>query len=188
MEIRNALNQGTPADFLRVLSENPKLKEILKLQDKRMEDRELLLRAYSFIEKNYSFYETPLSTFLDKAMESLFGKTEIELDELSEKIIDAIYFQQHMFGRHIFSRSVLGGKIKLKLNSALFEVWVSETYRMSKVQKNNLLSKKIEFIEEYKSLLVDSKFLSAVSLSTSGRGAVRTRFERIKDLINKFIL
>ena len=82
MEIRNALNQEkpsenkkSPAQFLKELSENSRLKSILKLQDKRMEDRELLLRAYSFIVKNYSEYEKPLSSFLDKTIETLYGKT-----------------------------------------------------------------------------------------------------------------
>lgn len=41
MEIRNALNQGTPSLFLKSLSEDLKLRSILRLADNRMEDREL---------------------------------------------------------------------------------------------------------------------------------------------------
>jgi hypothetical protein len=187
MEIRNALNQGRPSNFFRDLSEDTDLQTVLKLQDKRMEDRELLLRAYSFINESYLKYEKPLSTFLDKAMESLEKKTEAELKILADGIIDAVFFQVELFGKHIFSRSILGGKNRLKLNSALFEVWVSEAYKLNERTKNLLLENKEELIEEYRALLNNEDFLRAVATSTSGKGAVKVRFEGINNLIKKFI-
>ena len=192
MEIRNALNQEkpsndkkSPAVFLKELSENSKLKSILRLQDKRMEDRELLLRAYSFIVKDFSEYENPLSGFLDKTIETLLGKSNLELDELSSGIIDAIYFQKKLFGKHIFSRSIAEGK-RIQLNSALFEVWVSETYKLTRFQKDKLLENTIELTEEYKTLFKDEVFFGAVVSSTSGKGAVATRFSKIQNLIKKY--
>jgi hypothetical protein len=192
MEIRNALNQErpnngkkSPAVFLKELSENSKLKSILRLQDKRMEDRELLLRAYSFIVKDFSEYENPLSGFLDKTIETLLGKSNLELDELSDGIIDAIYFQKKLFGKHIFSRSIAEGK-RIQLNSALFEVWVSETYKLTRFQKDKLLENAIALTKEYKTLFKDEVFFGAVVSSTSGKGAVTTRFSKIQNLIQKY--
>ncbi|MFI5137867.1 MAG: winged helix-turn-helix domain-containing protein [Sphingobacteriales bacterium] len=187
MEIRNALNQGKPSDFFKDLSEDTDLQTVLKLQDKRMEDRELLLRAYSFINESYLKYEKPLSTFLDRAMESLEKKTKTELEILSEGIIDAVFFQVELFGKHIFSRSILGGKNRLKLNSALFEVWVSEAYKLNERAKSSLLENKEELIKDYRALLTNEDFLRAVATSTSGKGAVKVRFEGINNLIKKFI-
>jgi len=187
MEIRNALNQGKPANFLRDLSEDTELRAILKLQDKRMEDRELLLRAYSFINRNYSEYEKPLSTFLDKAMESLDKKSNTELKNLANGIIDAIFFQVDLFGKHIFSRSIIGGRNRVKLNSALFEVWVSEVYKLTELEKEQLLTNRDFLINEYQSLLSKEDFIRAVATSTSGKGAVKIRFEYVRDLIKKFI-
>src|SRR6185436_17885194 len=72
MEIRNALNQEkpkgkkSPSQFLKEFAENSRLKQILKLQFKRMEDRELLLRACSFILRDFNDYQKPLSVFLDQ--------------------------------------------------------------------------------------------------------------------------
>jgi hypothetical protein len=186
MEIRNALNQGKPSDFLRDLSEDKDLRTILKLQDKRMEDRELLLRAYSFIEKSYLAYSKPLSGFLDKAMESLSGKSELELEELSNGIIDSIFFQVELFGKHIFSRSILSDKGRPKLNSALFEVWVAEIYKLSEQERCNLLESRTDFISDYKLLLQQDDFNRAVATSTSGKGAVKTRFEGINNIIKKY--
>jgi hypothetical protein len=187
MEIRNALNQGIPANFLRELSESPILRNVLKLQDKRMEDRELLLRAYSFINKDFKEYEKPLSTFLDKAMESLGKKSEDELTVILEGILKSIYTQRALFGKHIFSRSILGSKNRVKLNSALFEVWVSEIYKLNNEQRDKLLSRKEELIIEYKEILYRENFTKAVVSSTSDKSAVKIRFEAINKLIQNFI-
>jgi len=186
MEIRNALNQGSPSTFLRDLSESKKLKQLLKLQDKRMEDRELLLRAISFIDRHYSEYEKPLSTFLDKAMEGLIKYNDTELSEMGEKIISAIELQNVIFGKHMFSRSILGGKNRVKLNSALFEVWVSLTYGITENQTLKLIENKQNLIDEYKRLLLTDELQNAVVSSTSGKGSVKIRFEKIESLINKY--
>lgn len=186
MEIRNALNQGAPSNFLKDLSEDEDLRSFLKLQDRRMEDRELLLRAYSFINKNYLEYEKPLSTFLDKAMESLYNKTPNELDVLTNGIVDAIFFQKELFGKDIFSRSILGGKNRVKLNSALFEVWVSQIYLLNEGEKKKLLDNKDLLISDYRVLLSDPDYTRAVATSTSGKAAVKLRFEGIINIINKF--
>lgn len=186
MEIRNALNQGKPSDFLRDLSEDSDIKSILRVPDKRMEDRELLLRAYAFINEEYFSYQKPLSTFLDKAMESLSVKTRNELDVIATGITDAIFFQVELFGKHIFSRSILGSPNRVKLNSALFEVWVSQVYKLSEQQKRVLLKNADKLKEEYKKLLSKDDFIKSVATSTSGKGAVRTRFEGIIKIIKKY--
>ncbi|MGN6567405.1 MAG: winged helix-turn-helix domain-containing protein, partial [Flavipsychrobacter sp.] len=168
MEIRNALNQGKPSDFLKYLSEDIDLKSVLRLQDKRMEDRELLLRAYAFINRSYLEYTSPLSTFLDNAMESLDRKSNNELDELAFGIIDAVDFQVALFDKHIFSRSILGGKFRVKLNSALFEVWVSQIYKLNTKEKEALIKNKSALILDYRALLLNENFVRAVATSTSG--------------------
>ncbi|MBC7382198.1 MAG: hypothetical protein H7296_04290 [Bacteroidia bacterium] len=191
MEIRNALNQErisenktSPAVFMKEMSESPKLKAILKLLDKRMEDRELLLRAYSFIEKDFSECEKPLSSFLDKTIETLSVKTNNELERISTGIIEAVYFQQELFGKHMFSRSINGSSIKL--NSALFEVWISETYKLTRVQKEKLIINKGELTEKYKAMFREDDFYKSIVSSTSGKGSVMTRFNKIKSLINTY--
>ena len=190
MEIRNALNQEkpvgkkSPAQFLKELSENSRLKQILKLQFKRMEDRELLLRACSFILRDNTEYEKPLSVFLDETMELFYGKSDKELEKLTTGIVDAIYFQKSLFGKHLFSRSIVEGSTRL--NSALFEVWVSETYKLNKEQEANLIKNKKKLIIEYQKLLTTEDFLRAVVSSTSGKKSVLERFQKIVNLIKKY--
>jgi len=186
MEIRHALNQGRAAGFLRSLSEDSRLKAILKVPDKRMEDRELLLRAISFINKSYKDYEKPLSTFLDHAMEDLNSQSLNQLKELKENIIKAIFYQKELFGKHLFSRSILNHKIRVKLNSALFEVWVSIVSSLNDLQLSNLIKNKSLLIEDYKIALSSDTLYNSIALSTSGKGSVKIRFETIGNLISKY--
>jgi len=185
MEIRNALNQGKPSNFLKNLSEDPTLRGLLKVQDRRMEDRELYLRAIAFINDNHSNYKTPLSGFLDKALEALERKSDAELEKLRGGIIKAIQIQHALFGRDIFSRSI-DKKSNLKLNSALFEVWVSEVYKLTETQQAKLVRNKDKLVAKYISLIANPDFSRVVSTSTSGYSAVQLRFEKIKELINNY--
>jgi len=187
MEIRNALNQGEPSKFLKNLSESSVLRSLIKVQDKRMEDRDLLLRAVSFIEKSYLDYEKPLSTFLDKAMEELENKSQAELKNLSDGIIRAIEVQKELFDKHMFSRSIMGKNVRIKLNSALFEVWVSLVYKLNDIQVSTLIQNKQTLVYDYSMLLQEEEFTRAVVSSTSGKASVKTRFEKVIELINKHI-
>lgn len=186
MEIRNALNIGNASTFLRGLSEDDELRSLIKVQDKRMEDRELYLRAIAFINVDHTKYTTPLSGFLDKAMENLARLNAKELDKIKSGIIKAIKLQKELFGRDIFSRSI-DKKSNLKLNSALFEVWVSETYKLLDVQQKKLVANKERLVKKYIQLISDPSFSRVVSTSTSGYSSVQLRFDKIKELINENI-
>jgi len=191
MEIRNALNQEkpkgkkSPSQFLKEFAENSRLKQILKLQFKRMEDRELLLRACSFILRDFNDYQKPLSVFLDQTMEMFYGKSDIELEKISTGVVNAIYFQRDLFGKHLFSRSIVDGG-STRLNSALFEVWVSEIYKLSKQKKDNLIENKAKLTKDYQKLFDDEDFLRATVSSTSGEKSVKYRFTKIGELIKKY--
>jgi len=119
-------------------------------------------------------------------MESLNNKTADELDALANGIIGAIFFQRELFGKDIFSRSILGGKNRVKLNSALFEVWVSQAYVLSEQEKKRLIYQREALISDYRLLLNNPDFTRAVATSTSGKAAVKLRFEGIINIINKF--
>jgi len=186
MEIRNALNQGKPSKFLKDTSESTRFTEQIKVANKRMEDRELLLRAIAFINNNYREYEKPLAEFLDKTMEGLEKINSTALKKLTESILRAIEFQNQLFGKHMFSRSIMGGDLRVRLNSALFEVWVSLTSKLNESEMNKLLANRDTLIKSYTALLKNEDFHRAISTSTSGKGSVKRRFEEIAELIKKY--
>ena len=187
MEIRNALNQGKPSDFLKSLSEDEDLKKMLRIQDRRMEDRELYLRAIAFMLKKPESYSAPLSGFLDKSMEELWHLKDTALEDLSNRIKSAIRLQIALFGRDIFSRSV-DKRYKMKLNSALFEVWVSELSLLTKEEQDNLVNLREKLISNYISLIDEDDFSKAISTSTSGYAAVNLRFNRVRRLIKQTLI
>ncbi|MGV3612775.1 MAG: DUF262 domain-containing protein [Fluviicola sp.] len=184
MEIRHALNQGPAADLLREMSEDEKFTDYISVRSKRMEDREIILRAISFILFPYTEYSKPLSGFLDKAMEE-FAKID---DETREKIKQNFYhtleLSYGLFEDHAFSRSLIG--TKYRLNSALFETWVALLSQLNEQEIKILKTRKQDFIDGYKKLLEDNIFTTSIVSSTSGKSAVETRFSAIKKLIKTY--
>ncbi len=188
MEIRNALNQGIASDFLKSLTEAENFKKYIRIRDQRMEDRELILRALAFALKDCDAYKSPLSGFLDDIMELLGQQTPSRLKALETDFFNALQLSDKLFGKHLFSRSICGGKSRFRLNSALFEVFVSRFMRMDEAAKEKLLSFKKEFVAEFKQVLKkDTQFSSTIISSTSGKKALNTRFSKISELIEKYI-
>jgi len=185
MEIRNALNQGTASNFLRDLSEDNEFRELVYVRNKRMEDRELILRSISFILMSYDDYAKPLSSFLDRAMELLGDQTDKSLKELKTKFFKAIDLSYQLFGDHLFSRSITKAT-NYRLNSALFEVWVSELAKLNQKESTALIQNKDKLIAHYIDLLNDDDFYRSIVSSTSGKGAVDQRFTSITTLISHY--
>ncbi len=131
MEIRHALNQGPAAEFLKVVSESDLFNEFIKAFDKRMADRELVLRYVAFRLTPYPQFEKPMSSFLDKDMEKLSKLTDAERQDLEYGLRKALTVSYHWFGKNQFSRSYGNAKSRLLLNGALFEVWVSQIARLN---------------------------------------------------------
>jgi hypothetical protein len=186
-EIRHALNQGQATDYLRDITENREFKKYLRVRDKRMQDRELVLRHLAYILKSYNDYEKPMATFLDKRMEELNKLTKSKLNDLEESLLKSLEISKKIFGKDIFSRSIVEEKRKM-LNIALFEVWSSLIAKLNDRQQEKLLRNKNMLVAGFKKTLnKDIDFVKSISSATSGKAAVRKRFKTIEELINKFI-
>lgn len=184
-EIRHALNQEQAAEFLKSIVEDSRIRDNFKIPDRRMQDRELILRGLTFMFRNYEDYEKPLADFLDRSMEGLEKMKRNDLEELKESFFQGLNRARTFFGRHVFSRSVVKG-INYRLNAALFEVWTSSLAKLSFDEFSSLVKNKARFLDDYKKLIADKDFEKAVVSSTSGRNAVQTRFTKIIELINKY--
>jgi hypothetical protein len=194
MEIRHALNQEgatpesqSPAIYLQNLSENSQFRDYIRVQDKRMQDRELILRYVAFSVFDYKKYEKPLNSFLDKAMEEIGKKTNEELRRIEQRFFRSIQTCNLLFGRQMFSRSIAFSDNKIMLNSALFEVWTSQLARLDALQLRNLETNRTRLLEKYKELFQDVRFDKSVTQGTADYGQVQERFSKIETLINQFI-
>ncbi len=186
-EIRNALNQGRPTDYLKQISENKLFKKYIKVSDKRMADKELILRYIAYTIFDYKDYQKPLTDFLDKAMEKISDLSKERLLFIEEGLYKSLELTHKLFGRKAFSRAIIGKGINM-LNSALFETWTSQLAKLNQTEIDKLLENRIHLIEGFKNLLLkDEIFSKSISTSTGGKSEVRTRFERIESLINWYI-
>ncbi|WP_375446927.1 DUF262 domain-containing protein [uncultured Fibrella sp.] len=186
MEIRHALNQGPAAEFLKYVSESETFNGFIKASDKRMADRELVLRYVAFRLTPYPQFEKPMSSFLDKNMEKLAKLTNVERNGLANDLVQSLHIGFEWFGRHQFSRSYGHQNSKLLLNGALFEVWTSQIARLSNDQVD-IINRKIEqFRAEYKSLFKSELFDNSITRATSDYNAVQTRFGAIESLLKKY--
>lgn len=186
-EIRHALNQQQGAEFLKEIAESNEVRDHFKIPDKRMQDRELILRGLTFIFRKYEDYEKPLIDFLDKSMEDIEKMKETELQVLKEKFYSGLSRARTFFGKHVFSRSLISGN-NYRLNAALFEVWVSEFAKLDFDEFESLVTNRTLFMKDYKDLIRrDKEFESSIVSATSNKNAVITRFTKIEKLISKFI-
>jgi hypothetical protein len=182
-EIRHALNQGKPTNYLKRLSEDERFKTIVNISDRRMQDQELILRYLAFSMTAYTEYKPPFSSFLDNAIEKL-DKHE-ELEKLEQNLWRALKTCQKLFGKHLFSQSLATRAKTPKLNKALFEIWTVQIGKLSEREIEQLLSAKEDLIKDFKSHLRDKTFYQSIYASTSTKSAVTMRFKTIEDLLNK---
>jgi hypothetical protein len=185
-EIRHALNQEQAADYLRDIAESEKVRDHFRIPNKRMQDRELILRGLTFIFRNFEDYEKPLIDFLDKSMEALEKMKRNELNLLKEKFYTGLDRSRTFFGKHVFSRSVVNNA-NYRLNAALFEVWVSEFAKLSYEEFESLVDNRGNFMKEYKDLIKkDKEFENSIIAATSNKNSVSNRFTKIQSLIFKY--
>lgn len=185
MEIRHALNQGPAAEFLKEVSESNEFNQYIPVSDRRMADRELVLRYVAFRLTSYRQYTKPLTGFLDLAMEKLSRTTESERAELRGGLFKAFALSEEWFGREQFSRSYAVGGKRL-LNGALYEVWTSQLAPLGNEQIRRINQRLTDFREDYKRILSDEYFVFAVTRATTDNRSVNIRFDAIERLLARY--
>jgi hypothetical protein len=182
-EIRHSLNQGKPSDYLKRLVEDKRFTDIIRLDDKRMQARELILRYLAFSIKNYQEYNGPnFTVFLDDAMESLDNIKDIELEKLENQLWKALDTCQKIFGKKIFTKPNSS-----KQNNALFEVWTVLIGKLNNNEIKKILLSKRRVARHFRSCFKEDDFSNSISRSTLSKNRVIKRFETIENLIKKYI-
>lgn len=190
-EIRQALNQGGKGvKFLKDIAESEDFKNIVGLKSNRMSDRELVLRFVAFKLPTYKeFSFNNMGEFLDDSMDKLDKiKDEALLKKLKKDFLETLVFSEKVLGEgHRFSRSIADENKTKSLNRSLFDVI---TVSLSDIEdKEKFLRKKSSFLNKFLDILKDeqSEFTNAITMGTSGKGAVETRFKIMNELIREVL-
>ncbi|MEA4821774.1 MAG: DUF262 domain-containing protein [Erysipelotrichales bacterium] len=218
-EIRNALYTGEATTLLKKLADKKEFKNTTEYSVKtvRMLDRELVLRALSFMVRPYTSYPKTgdMDRFLSDTMriinimpnfnskESLklfkeestkkdgILKEDILLnttDELEALFIKGMQRSRTLLGKHTFRKSY-GQNRRTPINKALLEVWTVLMSKLSDSEFDKLNRKQIKqnFSSEYNKLLDCNSFNFLISRDSLKYQSIQERHKLLFALINKYI-
>jgi hypothetical protein len=185
-EIRHALTQGKVTKWLANLAHGQAFVSATDgaIDHRRMEDRELAIRALAFqafgVQEYREFAE--LDRFLLYAMGEFNAFPDSRLHQIGAKFESSLTKVLKIFGRYSFRKFYERNGRRSPINKALFEVWVN---CVSEYDDSVLFQKKDKIIEQFLRLTnSDEIFLRSISTSTGSPTAVETRFQKIKELLD----
>ena len=184
-EIRNALNQGIPADFVAELASSDIFKQVTRLSDQRMLDREFVTRFITFYLYKPEDYKPELDIFMSNAMGKLNYLSQQELNIIKQNFSASMNLASVVFDKWAF-RKVFDKKVKklYPINKALFEVWSILFAKLSDEERQIILGKKEDIFDDYIKLInEDPKFLGAITSQTDNKNKIIYRFYAIEQLI-----
>lgn len=189
-EIRHALFQGKPADFMAELATT---KEFLyatdeKIKTHRMLDRDFANRFLCFYLFGYENYMPDLDTYMSKAMASIYDKSEEERNKIKEDFIASMKLCKLIFGNEAFRKVYKSYDRLPPINKAIFDTLSVQIALLNVSERELLKAKKSEFKHGFKNLLVtDEYFFTSVTSSTGDRNRVMYRHSSVDKLIKNLI-
>ncbi|MDR3366901.1 MAG: DUF262 domain-containing protein [Prevotellaceae bacterium] len=184
-EIRNALNQGVPADFVAELASTDSFKQAAKLSDRRMQDKEFVTRFVTFYLNKPEEYKPDLDTFMSNAMSKLYSFSEEERCIVKQNFIASMSLANEIFGKWAFRKVYDKNKKRLyPINKALFEVWSILLAKLSDAERQIVREAKESIFNDYIKLMnEDSDFVGAITSQTDNKNKILYRFGKIEQLL-----
>lgn len=185
-EVRHALNQGIPADFveeLAILPEFAQATDNALSRMKRMEDRDFVTRFIAFY-NGYKDYQPDLDTYLNDAMSNLRNLHQAQRNKIKEDFIKAMNVAYQIFEKDAFrKRYNIKDKRKL-LNKALFDSLSVNLAILSSEDIKKLIRKKEAIKKKFVELMkTDQKFETAITSGTGKLASIQYRFDKVKEIL-----
>lgn len=188
-EIRHALNQGIPADYVKELSELIEFTTATenKIPIKRMQDRDFVMRFITFYLKDYTTYQPDLDSFMNDAMASIKKLSHEEREALKKDFIKAMSCAYQVFGQDAFRKRIKKEDTRYPINKAIFEALSVALAKQPLFTIETLIKKKEIFKDNFIALNNTPTFWNAISTSTGQKASVEIRFREIEKIITKTI-
>ncbi|GAA3749419.1 hypothetical protein HDA32_001136 [Spinactinospora alkalitolerans] len=187
-ELRHALNPGKARELLGELAaaESFQLATLGRVSDKRMSDREMVLRFLAFRLSNPSDYRAAdLDEFLREAMSDINHLPDDQIDALRQEFDHAMDASRAIFGDNAFRKQVRGKDRLSPINKALFETVAVNLATRSAPQIAMLRRNSQQVNDGLISLLENVEFDRAISMSTGDNAKVRLRFALVDALFEQ---
>lgn len=186
-EMRHALNQGIPADFIRALSENKSFLRATsnKIKPKRMLDRDFINRFIAFF-CGYNDYDGNLDNFLNEQMKAIKQYSEERKAEITTAFERAMDVCFNIFGDKAFRKINKNGDYS-KISKSLFDslgvciAWLSDEEQEELIQKKSFVQASLS------ELFKDEEFGNRLSNGTGQIKNVRYRFNKIQEMLYRIL-
>lgn len=186
-EIRHALNQGKPTQYLEMLVSLSIFSDVIKMgikQTERMEDRELALRYVAFRMTRYTEYKPSIVEFLDNAMTKLYTYPTNKLDIFAVEFGRALHIINMIFGEVSFTRNMFDDTKKWSFYNVLFEIWIYAVSDLDENECSRLIEQKNRVKKLTKDLIQQNDFERAIDNAYAYTiESVKIRFSKIESLI-----
>ncbi|RKR80751.1 uncharacterized protein DUF262 [Mucilaginibacter gracilis] len=191
-EIRHALFQGAPANFIAQLALTPSFVNATgrSIKTERMLDRDFANRFLAFYYLGYDSYQPDLDTYMSKAMAAVHTMSEDQKDEIKNAYDRSMQLNIDIFGKHAFRKFENINDGRSPINKALFDVFSVSFAKLTEGEMTLIKDRKDKFIEDFINLLyhdVDNTFFWAVTSSTSDKYRVQYRYQKVQELITSTI-
>lgn len=189
-EIRHALFQGKPAQFIAELGKNKAFLEATenKIKTHRMLDRDFANRFLAFYLFGYENYTPDLDTFMSKAMAKIYDMSQDKLDKITHDYTEAMIVSKKIFNKEAFRKIHNEYERLPPINKALFDALATQLAVLSDSEREELVLKGKEFKKGLYNLLNnDASFFTSVTSSTGDKNRAYYRHDEIKKLIHKTI-
>lgn len=193
-ELRNCLYRGklnlalkdmaADADFMYICG--------LKSPDKRMKDRELVLRFSAFFHKTYLNYKAPIRDFLNAEASEKRDLSDKELQELRTAFKNSCQVIRSLLDKNAFKRFYKGKEGQpngywepKKFNASLYDILM---YSFAREDKNKVYQNLDAVREALIALMTeDQEFVDSIELSTSSVQAVTARFDKWRSTLQTIL-
>lgn len=187
-EIRNALNQGKPAQFVKRLADlrSFKIATSFTIPEDRMLDQEFVTRFLAFYLLNIDVYNADLDGFLNRGMDELNNLEDTEkIEKDFDKAMNAAIL---IFGNDAFRKRFSRKDKRKPINKALFEVWSVLLSKLNEQSIVNVVENKEALIDSFISLLNnDDSFNKSITSATGDKTRIKKRFSEINNIIQSII-
>jgi len=188
-QMRNCLFNGAATRWLADASESKEFLDATggSLNKKTMRDREAINRFCAFRLLGVEQYKGDMDDFLAKTLERMNSFSSIELKNLNQAFLKSMWANHLLFSKHAFRKSLADqdpSASRSVLNIALFDVC---SVSFSELDERIIEEKKAILQDVIKELINDEKFSQVITISTNGLKQVKTRFNMIKNALQKVI-
>ncbi len=183
-ELRNCMYRGSFNDLLKLLAESKDFQRLQGLSDvqKRMLDRERILRFFAFSDLTYLKYKSPLTSFLNGYMDTHREISEKQKEDKISIFKKSVELCQTVFGDTAFRRWTAGdeedpnGYREDKINEGLIDL---QMYGFTQYEKRDVVLRAMAIKDAFIELMTkDQDFIASIEKGTYGTSQVQLRTER----------